>query len=162
MGTFQKEDCDKQKIISMMAGQVPRWSKEPPEEGNKKLGEELLRLSHVTDGNLVKDISFTLRRGEVLGIAGVVGSGRTSLLKVLFGLRPKKGGEILIRGKETAIRNPQSAIRKGIGLMPEERVRQGLFMNLTLEENMMISSIRRFTRWGGCCSPAPVYDGLLY
>lgn len=148
VGTFRADECTRDKLISLMAGQSQKMHVWEREENPKGTGQEVLRVESLYDGQLLRDISFSLKRGEVLGIAGIVGAGRTELLSVLFGLRKKRAGTIWVNGKQVEIRSPLTAIRHKIGMMPEERIRQGLFMNLTMEENMTISSVGRFSRLG--------------
>ncbi|MBC7811516.1 MAG: sugar ABC transporter ATP-binding protein [Burkholderiales bacterium] len=97
---------------------------------------------------VLNGISFALRRGEILGIAGLVGAGRTELARAVFGADPFDSGEILIDGKPVRIKSPQDAIRYGIGLVPEDRKQQALFLALAVRENLSIASLGSLTRWG--------------
>jgi inositol transport system ATP-binding protein len=110
----------------------------------------LSRRGAVTDPRavVVHDVSFTLRRGEILGIAGLVGSGRTELARCLYGADPKTGGEVEIDGRPVAIRTPEDAIAAGIGLVPEDRKQQALFLDLAVRENLTVTALAKLLRWG--------------
>jgi ABC-type sugar transport system ATPase subunit len=95
------------------------------------------------------DISFTVQRGEILGIAGLVGAGRTELARAIFGADPFDSGEIMVDGQPTTIRSPQDAIRHGVGLVPEDRKQQALFLALAVRQNLSMASLRSLTHWGG-------------
>lgn len=94
------------------------------------------------------DISLALRAGEIVGIAGLVGSGRTELLRAIFGADQPDSGEIIVDGAPVRFRSPAQALRRGLGLLPEDRKTQGLLLNRALRENVALASLRRFTRFG--------------
>lgn len=91
----------------------------------------------------VHDVSFTVRKGEVLGIGGLVGAGRTEVLRALFGADPRSAGEVLLHGSPTRIRSPGDAVRAGIGLLPEDRKQQGVLLNLPILTNAMLTAVNR-------------------
>ena len=97
-------------------------------------------------GERVRDVSFTLHKGEILGVAGLVGAGRTELAEAIFGARPATAGTILLDGQPLRIRRPQEAIRSGIGFVPEDRKRQGLFLRMSVAANVVMAVLRRLTR----------------
>jgi len=97
---------------------------------------------------VLNNISFTLKRGEILGLAGLVGAGRTELARVIFGADERDAGEIFINGKRVDIRSPLDAIRNGIGFVPEDRKEQGLILNQALRENIALPSLDSLTRFG--------------
>lgn len=105
--------------------------------------EKLLEVQRVSDGDRVKDINFYVRRGEVVGFYGLVGSGRTELSELIYGLRPKKRGKIIFNGEELEIGSPEEAIEKGLLLVPEDRKEHGLFYNFNLKQNLTISFLKR-------------------
>ena len=111
-------------------------------------GAEALRVEKLSRRGVLEEISFTLRRGEVLGIAGLLGSGRTELARALFGADPVDGGRIFIKGKPVRINSPRDAIRQGIGYLTEDRKGQGLVLNLAVRENICLASLARFSRLG--------------
>ncbi|WP_248323855.1 MULTISPECIES: sugar ABC transporter ATP-binding protein [unclassified Caballeronia] len=102
-----------------------------------------LRQSKSADAR-IRDISFTLHRGEVLGIAGLVGSGRTEIMEMIFGMRPSTGS-ILMEGKPVAIRHPHDAIRAGIGFVTEDRKAQGLVLGMSVRENFSLTHLSRYS-----------------
>lgn len=97
---------------------------------------------------VLRDVSFSLRRGEILGLAGLVGAGRTELVRTIFGADPRAGGTILLEGKSVAIHSPQDAIHLGIGLVPEDRKAQGLILSLAVRQNMSLANLNALSRWG--------------
>ncbi len=114
---------------------------------NCTAGEELLRLENVS-GNGDKDISFSLCRGEILGLAGLVGAGRTELARVLFGADSLDNGNIYMFGRKIKNHLPGDAIRNGLGLIPEDRKEQGCFLLKPVDWNCSIASLRRLSRRG--------------
>ncbi len=104
-------------------------------------GAEIMRLEHVTAG-IVKDINLTIHRGEILGLSGLVGAGRTELARVIFGADPKEQGTIVLDGREIRPRSPREAINMGIGLLTEDRNKYGLIMQMTIRENITLSNLR--------------------
>lgn len=114
---------------------------------NKNIGEVILEVKGVTTKK-VKDISFKLHKGEVLGFAGLVGAGRTETVEAIFGCEPIKSGKILIRGKEVSIKTPQFAISQGCGLCPENRIEYGIFNSRTVKENISVAILDRLARHG--------------
>ena len=111
-------------------------------------GRELLRVEHVTRAGALSDVSFSLRAGEVVGIAGLLGAGRTELARVLAGADPCDSGRILIEGTAVRLQSPADAIRRGIGLLPEDRKAQGLVAGLTVARNIALPHARRLARLG--------------
>jgi ribose transport system ATP-binding protein len=115
----------------------------------KKLGKELIRLERLSSHVGFQDISFTLREGEILGIAGVVGAKRTELVHAIIGALPIYSGSIHYRGKSVKIRRPKDAIKFGIGVLHEDKSKHGMFHALSVAKNMTsvgLEQIRR--RWG--------------
>ena len=111
-------------------------------------GEPVLEARGLTRAGAFEDVSFTLKPGEVLGIAGVIGSGREALARVLAGHLPATGGELLLRGKRVRQRGASDAVSNGIGLVPSERKVEGLVAPFSVSENMTISALDRFIRSG--------------
>lgn len=107
--------------------------------------ESVLKVENISNP-FVHDISFELKKGEVLGIAGLVGAGRTELVRALFGADPIEKGMITVKGEKCKINKPQDAIRNGIGLLPESRKEQGLHLNLNIRRNISYASLGKFTR----------------
>jgi ABC-type sugar transport system ATPase subunit len=109
-------------------------------------GEELLRVEGLSRHPLLEDISFTLRAGEIVGMAGLIGAGRTDLCHSLFGLDRMDAGRVVVCGREVRIRSPQEAVRAGLALIPEDRQRTGLARGLPVSHNTTISHLRRISR----------------
>lgn len=143
VGTWPAQDLSLDMLIAKMVGraQTERF----PHKDNQP-GETLLSVKGLSAraARGIQRVSFDLRRGEILGIGGLVGSQRTELIETLFGLRPQASGTVEILGKSVTIRNPQDAIRAGMALLTEERRATGVFPELSVLENTVISSQRRF------------------
>ncbi|HET7716654.1 MAG TPA: sugar ABC transporter ATP-binding protein [Bauldia sp.] len=97
---------------------------------------------------VLADVSLSVRRGEILGVAGLVGAGRTEMARAVFGADPFDSGRILIEGKPVRITSPQEAIRHGIGLVPEDRKQQALFLSLAIRMNLSMAALDRISKWG--------------
>jgi ribose transport system ATP-binding protein len=143
IATGPTRDLDVDKLIRLMVGRD--LSEQFPKEQFSR-GEEILRVEGLTQGARLKDISFSAYAGEVLGIAGLVGSGRTELVRAVFGADPIDSGKFFVRGQPATIKKPLDAIQHGLALLTEDRKQQGLFLQLTVRENITISILRRLTR----------------
>jgi ribose transport system ATP-binding protein len=106
----------------------------------------ILEARGLTSGKRVRDVSFTLHEGEILGLAGLMGSGRTELARVLFGIDALDSGEILIRGKKAAITSPRRAIAAGLALIPEDRRDQGLVLDHSVRDNLLLPLLDNIKR----------------
>ena len=133
------------KVVQMMVG---RELKEFFPKADTKPGEVMLEAHHLRSGTRLKDASFSLRRGEIVGVAGLVGSGRTDLARAVFGADRLDGGEIHIQGQVVRIRSPHEAIQMGIGLITEDRKAQGLFLGQSLRSNVAVTIFERLSRLG--------------
>ena len=129
-------------IIRLMVGR--NLDQQYPKVASER-GEEALRVEGLNREGVLHDISFTAYAGEILGIAGLVGAGRTELMRAVFGADPITSGRVYIFGKETAVKSPQVAIRAGVGLLPEDRKQQGLVLMLSVLHNMSMASLDRLT-----------------
>lgn len=138
ISTLNVAETNMKELIRLMVGRELQ-GEYPPR--TKPVGEEVLRVEGLT-GNGVRDISFTLRKGEIFGFAGLLGCGRTETMQLLYGVAKKTGGKILLNGKEIEIRNTKDALKKRIGLIPEDRKRHGVFLAMTIKWNIGIGSIR--------------------
>lgn len=139
VATKSVKEVSRQDLISMMVG---RELKESFPVRNSVIGEVLLETKQLT-GNGDYDVSFQLHKGEILGIAGLIGAGRTELAEMLFGAAEVEGGEILLRGKPICFKQTSESIAAGIGLIPEDRRRRGLFLNYTISWNAQIMALKR-------------------
>ncbi len=140
IGTRNTAETSEKELISMMVGR-----EFDNMYGNERVtGKEvILEVKHLTTDK-VTDISFTLRKGEILGFSGLVGAGRTELALALFGIDTIKSGEVWMEGRRLNIRNPQDAIREGIALVPEERKEQGLFLIHSIATNLTFQVLPEF------------------
>jgi inositol transport system ATP-binding protein len=153
-GKAEIEGLTIDKIIRMMVGRSAAELFEPlPERTPGPIIMKVAGLSRrgaIDDPRAVMldDVSFELRRGEILGIAGLIGSGRTELARCLFGADPKTAGETVIGGRKVEIRTPEDAIAVGMGLVPEDRKQHALFLDLAARENLSIAALGKVTRFG--------------
>lgn len=144
VGHWQTEELTKSMLIEAMIGEAV--TREPADERTAP-GELLLTVSELR-GCGVGPVSFDLRSGEILGIGGLVGSGRSTLLSLLCGAQKRDSGEIRLGGTAYSPRNPEEALRRGVSLIPEERRSQGLALSLSVLSNTLASSLRRFSSGG--------------
>ncbi|MEJ8854868.1 sugar ABC transporter ATP-binding protein [Variovorax robiniae] len=135
-----------QSIISMMVGR--ELNQEAPDIPDTSAHPVVLTVKGLRRGAVIKDVGFTLRKGEILGFAGLMGAGRTEVARAVFGADPIEAGEIEIHGKRVSIRSPQDAVGHGIGYLSEDRKHFGLATGLDVETNVVLSSLKRFTRAG--------------
>lgn len=145
IGTHDVQAVKEQELIRML---VNRELKEQFPRTCNKRGKKLLQITGLGKTGILDDISFTLFRGEILGIAGLLGSGRTELARVLFGVDRYEKGEIIFQGEKVRFRSPRHAIIHGIGFLTEDRKSQGLILSLSVKENICLPSVRRFSFWG--------------
>ena len=117
-----------------------------PQHLNATPGKELLRVEHLSSANNFHDVSFSLRAGEILGLAGLVGAGRSEIARALLGLERVTHGSIHLHGREVRVRSPRHAIQLGIGLVPEDRKRQGLVLPHSGRHNTSLPSLHRLAR----------------
>ncbi|WP_454111050.1 ATP-binding cassette domain-containing protein [Leifsonia shinshuensis] len=126
---------------------VGRDFTKPPRTVNRQVGEVVLDVRDLSRTDVLRDISFSVRAGEVVGIAGLRGAGRTELARAIFGADPITSGEVMVRGKKLRNNGPLRSIRAGIGLVPEERKTQGVFIALSSAANIpIVSMLKRGTR----------------
>jgi ABC-type sugar transport system ATPase subunit len=111
-------------------------------------GPELLRVEGLSSPAGFRDVSFSVRAGEVLGLAGLVGAGRSEIAQAIFGLDPHVTGRILVQGERVAISNPEQAMGYRIGLVPEDRKRQGLVLSMSAGSNTTLATLARLSRLG--------------
>ena len=144
IATRNTAETDRKELISLMVG---RELKESYPARMNPPGEITLEVRHLT-GNGDRDISFSVRKGEILGISGLVGAGRTELAMLLFGAAPHESGEIWINGSPARIHSPGDAIRHKIGILTEDRKGQGLFLEMPVKWNISFPIIRRISKSG--------------
>ncbi|TKI04002.1 ribose ABC transporter ATP-binding protein RbsA [Martelella alba] len=139
------DELEEGALIEMMVGrrleeQYPRLVQSP--------GEERLSVSHLS-GPGVEDVSFTLRRGEILGVAGLMGAGRTELMKTLYGAARRTAGTVLLDGHPVVAKTPEDGLANGIVYISEDRKRDGLVLGMSVKENMTLTALRYFSRRDG-------------
>lgn len=145
VGTENTKDITKEQIINMMVGRV--IYEKPKEKSNvAKDAETVLRVTGLNAGKMVKDVSFELKRGEILGFAGLMGAGRTETARALFGADEIESGKIEIHGKPVMIKSPIEAVSHGIGYLSEDRKRYGLALGLSVMDNAIVASYDDYER----------------
>lgn len=143
--TVKMSETDRDKLIMMMVGRSMEnyYTKE-----TNYTDEVILQVKNLRAGKAVANVSFDLRKGEVLGFAGLVGAGRSETMECLFGLRKIQSGDILLDGKPITINNVPDAIRIGFGLVPEDRKQKGIFANQSIKMNTTVEVIDEFLHRG--------------
>jgi ribose transport system ATP-binding protein len=145
VGSMPIEEATPDKVIHLMVG---RELEDMFQKGEAEIGAPLLEVRGLTRRGVVEDVSFTLRRGEILGFAGLVGAGRTETARLLFGADPKDAGEIYVDGELVRIYSPIDAVTAGISLVPEDRGKEGLVLSLPVLENIVLPTLNRYARVG--------------
>ena len=143
-GCFVKQvkagEIDKERLIGLMVG---RDIKDIfPKRLNVTIGKPVLEVKGLCAGAQVRNISFTLHAGEVLGFYGLVGAGRTETMRAIFGVDALESGEIFLFGEKVRFKNPRQAVRKGLGMVPEDRKKQGLILDQSIRANTTVTSMR--------------------
>ena len=146
LDTLATRDATIDRIIHLMVGRTIYEG--APEIPDLPDHEVVLEVRGLSRGRALRDISFSLRRGEILGLAGLVGAGRTELARAIFGADPVDSGEILVRGRPVRIRSPRDAVASGIAYLSEDRKRFGLALGMDVETNIVLATLRRFLRLG--------------
>ena len=145
VGTLITKECSKDDIIKLMVGRTILG--EPKTASNvAKDAPVVLKCENLNRGKAVKNVSFELRKGEILGFSGLMGAGRTEVARLIFGADKKDSGKIFINGKEVTIDTPKDAVAHGIGYLSEDRKRYGLIVDKSVEENTVISSLNDFVK----------------
>ncbi len=132
-------------LVRLMVG---REIKEVYPRREAEIGDEVLRVEGLSRPPDLEDISFSLRRGEVLGLAGLMGAGRTELVRAIFGADPRTSGRVFLDGEEVAIRSPQQAIAAGLALLTEDRKRDGLALGLPVRANITLADLGQVVQAG--------------
>jgi inositol transport system ATP-binding protein len=159
--------CDRVSVLrdGKLVGSMPVSESNPDDLVRKMVGRDItffarsasakqynceneLQVENLRSSPVLLDASFGIRRGEILGIAGLVGSGRTELLETISGVRPISGGKLLVQGREISVRSPRDAIRAGIALIPEDRKKHGLALRLSISDNLAIPNLSSLHKGG--------------
>ena len=143
VGLIMPQDATREKMVTLMAGR-------PPKIGAQDMRiltttETVLEVDRLTRQQEFRDVSFKLRKGEILGVSGLIGSGRTELAKCIFGATRAQSGKVRLNGQEVAFQSPLHAIRAGLIYLPEERKQEGIFPLLSIVENTALPSLDRFS-----------------
>jgi rhamnose transport system ATP-binding protein len=146
VGTYDMAQTNRQELIRLMVGRELSavFPKKEVEQGEVAL--QLIGIGNRASG--LKDINLSVRKGEIVGLAGLVGAGRTELARIIFGLDHADSGEIRLRDKRILIRNPADAIMSGIAYLPEDRRRHGVILDMPVSANITLASLKRLSRFG--------------
>ena len=145
VGTKMASEIDNNGLIKMMVG---RDLDEQYPTVEKEIGEVALEVNRLCTDALLKDISFQVHKGEILGLAGLVGAGRTETARAIFGADSKSSGEIRIHGKTVQIHSPKDAIKDGIALIPEDRKKHGALLEMTIRDNISFIAVKSISKAG--------------
>jgi len=145
VGTLITEECTKDDIINMMVGRVIY---EDPKEHSMVAPDApvVLKVEHLNAGKMVQDVSFELRKGEILGFSGLMGAGRTETARAIFGADPKESGDIYVNGRKVEIDSPEDAVKCGIGYLSEDRKRYGIVVQKTVAENSTMATLEKYMK----------------
>lgn len=144
-GELERHEMSEESIIQMMVG---RELKNIFAKTKVEIGSAIFSVQNLSTAGFLSDISFSLRRGEILGIAGLVGAGRTELIRAIFGLDPRTSGKIMIENQVVSIKSPGKAIRLGIAFVTEDRRGQGLVTGMSVRENSTLVTLKHIQKWG--------------
>ena len=143
VGTLITADCTKEDIINMMVGRViyekPKEKSLVPDDA-----PVVLKVEHLNAGKMVQDVSFELRKGEILGFSGLMGAGRTETARAIFGADPKQSGDIYVNGEKVEINSPEDAVKHGIGYLSEDRRRFGIVVGKSIIENSTMATLEEY------------------
>lgn len=145
VGTYQVDEISNADLITAMVG---REIKDLFPKPDVKIGEEVLRLEGLTRTGYFKNVSLSVKKGEILGLTGLVGAGRTEVVQTVFGIEKLDAGKIYLEGKEVKIHNPAEAMNNGIGLLPEDRQHEGLILDWGIGRNITLAELKKFSKWG--------------
>jgi ribose transport system ATP-binding protein len=143
IGTKNNGEIGREELIRAMVG---RDIKETYPECADNIGDVMLKVENLT-GNGVRNINFDVHRGEIFGISGLVGAGRTEMIRMIFGADPIESGTVLLEGREIHPKSPNEAVKLGIALIPEDRKRHGIILNLPIKENVSLPVIKQFSKF---------------
>jgi ABC-type sugar transport system ATPase subunit len=146
IGTLDKQEATHDNVVRMMVGRS--IEKYFPQHLDTAPGDEVLRVKGLSSPGKFQDVSFYLKKGEILGFAGLVGAGRSEIAVALFGLDPNATGDVHVHGRPLELRDVRESLNRGIGLLPEDRKRQGLVLMMSGRENFSLPLLDRLTRMG--------------
>lgn len=158
VGTLPIERATEEQIIRLMVGRkVDLYPKQPA-----TIGTPVLEVRDLGNSKRIQNINFVVRHGEIVGLAGLIGAGRTELARMIFGIDPKKTGHVLIDGVEQKFNNPSDAVNAGIGLVPEDRKLQGLVLGMDVKDNLTLSILSRISGLLGWVSNTKQHETARY
>ncbi len=141
VGMLTKEEATEESIIRLMVGRdIGLFPKQ-----EARIGDPIFEVRHLSGDNGVRDVSFQVRKGEILGLAGLIGAGRTEVIQLITGIDFRTGGEILIDGQPVDIKSPVDAVAMGIGWVPEDRKRHGLLLEMDVQKNISLAILSRIS-----------------
>ncbi len=143
VGVITPADATRERMVTMMAGRPPKIGAQDIRD--IATTETVLEVEGLTRAHEFRDVSFALKKGEILGVSGLIGSGRTELAKCIFGATRPQSGKVRLNGKEVTFKDPLQAIQAGLIYLPEERKQEGIFPLLSIAENTALPTLDRFT-----------------
>jgi len=146
IGSLTRNEISAQRLVQMMVGRSMQDFYEHQRQTN--LGAVVLEVRNITDGRKIKSASFQIRAGEILGLAGLVGAGRTEVSRLIFGADHKASGEVFLNGMKVNINTPSDAIAASIGYVPEDRKDQGLFLEMSSRKNIALNTLKQDAKAG--------------
>lgn len=146
VGQVSATDSTEEQLAGMMVGRA--LGQMYPDRRGAHKGDVVLEVRNLTRPGVFENVGFELCRGEILGVAGLIGAGRTDVAMTVFGALTKTEGTVLVEGEEVDIRSPKDAIRRGIAYLPEDRKALGLFLDFSIAENILAIRIKEFSRLG--------------
>jgi ABC-type sugar transport system ATPase subunit len=145
VGMVRPQDTDQRQLIKMMVG---RTLEEIYPQRDARPSDEILRVQELSRDGSFEEVSFALARGEILGLFGLVGSGRTQIARCIFGADAPTSGDIYLKGKAFRPKTPHDAVVAGIAFLTEDRKRNGLVLSCSVRDNISLPSLQQMTRWG--------------
>lgn len=143
VGSLEKQDIEEKKIINMMVGREVNdiFAKE-----EAMISDVVLEVKNLSTEGFLKDINFHVRKGEILGLAGLVGAGRSEVMRAVFGIDKKQTGEIFIKGKKVNVKSTVDSLQHNIGFLPEDRKEQALILGMTVRENISLPGLKMISK----------------
>ncbi len=139
VATVDRADVTVDEVIRLMVGRSLKALF--GDDVERKIGDEILRIENLSDGTRIRDVSLSVRAGEIVGLGGLVGAGRTELMRLVFGAERARSGRIFIHGRERTIRTPRDGVKAGVGLVPESRKDQGLILDFPIRVNSTMAKL---------------------
>lgn len=151
IGDYDTKDISKDELIEKMVGRelTTLFPKH-----NAKIGDIVLEVKNLNAGRMVKNVSFNIRKGEVVGFSGLVGAGRTETMRAIFGADKIDSGTITYFGKEVVFKSPYEAVKNGIGFLPEDRKQQGILLDMPIINNVTLTALKKVTKASVICRKA--------